>query len=490
MKIYKSFFTGTFFIATVLILFQNLPSYPQNANPSNEPVKLEYGFNGKYSYTERTNLSKYINGKYTGLTHRETKANMKYSGENSEGSVFSGFFYVTEETLRDMKNVSLPLDEIIPTEFAVSNNGNLSFVEDNGYPRMRNFPAFPEEEVKPGDYWEAEALRIIDPKNTGKTTEMPVYVAYTFSGTEEYRGRPVHRIKAKYATRIGRYNSVRSMDPELKEAQGTHDVDILVDAETGLVTMILDRMDETFFYTDGGSIRLRGSSAAFTEQAVMTEKGVLPREITRIADAAQSSAEKAGLSMPESVDDSFGDTGTESAGEATAGDSSPAPGTGGKGGGILPWRPDSGATGKKDGGSSGKGGAGGNSGKIEEPFTVDVTDQGIKLSVRDIRFKPDSSEILPEEKWRIDAIAETLKLAEGMNFLVEGHTASVGKPAGEKELSIQRAKKITDELAARGIPAERFVYTGYGGTKPVADNSTAEGRAQNRRVEITILGAE
>ena len=146
MKINKSFT-----IQFIKIFFLLYPVLSAQYVQAQSPVKLEYGFNGKYSYTERTNLSKYVNGKYTGLTHRETRANMKYEGENEEGSVFSGFFYVTEETLRDMKNVSLPLDEIIPTEFAVTDRGNLVFTEDNGYPRMRNFPAFPEEPVKPGD---------------------------------------------------------------------------------------------------------------------------------------------------------------------------------------------------------------------------------------------------------------------------------------------------------------------------------------------------
>jgi len=70
---------------------------------------------------------------------------------------------------------------------------------------------------------------------------------------------------------------------------------------------------------------------------------------------------------------------------------------------------------------------------------------------------------------------------------VEGHTAAVGRAAGELELSKRRAKKIVDELSARGIPADRFIYKGWGGTKPVAGNDTEEGRARNRRVEITVL---
>jgi outer membrane protein OmpA-like peptidoglycan-associated protein len=54
-------------------------------------------------------------------------------------------------------------------------------------------------------------------------------------------------------------------------------------------------------------------------------------------------------------------------------------------------------------------------------------------------------------------------------------------------LSASRAKRIVDEMVSRGIPAGSFVYKGWGGEKPVGDNETGEGRAKNRRVEITIL---
>ncbi|WP_277292394.1 OmpA family protein, partial [Treponema berlinense] len=112
---------------------------------------------------------------------------------------------------------------------------------------------------------------------------------------------------------------------------------------------------------------------------------------------------------------------------------------------------------------------------------------GIRLSIRDIKFAPDSAQILSGESERLDEIAEVLKMAPNAQLLVEGHTASVGKPAGEQKLSEQRAHKIAEELKARGVKAGAFICRGFGGTKPVASNETNEGRAQNRRVEITIL---
>jgi outer membrane protein OmpA-like peptidoglycan-associated protein len=55
------------------------------------------------------------------------------------------------------------------------------------------------------------------------------------------------------------------------------------------------------------------------------------------------------------------------------------------------------------------------------------------------------------------------------------------------QLSVERAQKMIDELVKRGITAGRFSYKGWGGQKPLGDNSTDEGRRLNRRVEITIL---
>jgi outer membrane protein OmpA-like peptidoglycan-associated protein len=132
-------------------------------------------------------------------------------------------------------------------------------------------------------------------------------------------------------------------------------------------------------------------------------------------------------------------------------------------------------------------------GKIKETIEntggldVEPVDAGLRLSIRDLQFVSDSAELLPSETERLDRIAASLSGVEGRTFLVEGHTAATGKPDGEMKLSIERAKSIVDELAARGIPAGRFIYKGWGGAKPIGDNSTDAGRRMNRRVEITIL---
>lgn len=126
-----------------------------------------------------------------------------------------------------------------------------------------------------------------------------------------------------------------------------------------------------------------------------------------------------------------------------------------------------------------------------EPGSISVKapENVIKITMHDeILFVADSAEILPDETDRLNIIAEALKkVGPNTHFLIEGHTADLNRPEGQRILSLQRADKIAEELAKRGIEANRMQTAGYGATRPIAPNDTAENRAKNRRVEITIL---
>ena len=115
---------------------------------------------------------------------------------------------------------------------------------------------------------------------------------------------------------------------------------------------------------------------------------------------------------------------------------------------------------------------------------------GAQITVQDLRFIADSAQLLPEELPRIEQIANQIQrfvASGGYTIVVEGHTADVNKPEGQQRLSVQRAQSIVEALVDHGIDRNLLTYRGFGGTKPVASNSTAEGRAQNRRVEIIIM---
>jgi len=124
----------------------------------------------------------------------------------------------------------------------------------------------------------------------------------------------------------------------------------------------------------------------------------------------------------------------------------------------------------------------------KEKISIKAPKNIIKITVYDIRFVADSPEIIPEETNRLDLIAEALKKAgTNTHFLIEGHTADLNRPESEQALSQQRADKIAEAFAKRGIAAYRMETVGYGATRPIAPSDTAENKAKNRRVEITIL---
>lgn len=115
------------------------------------------------------------------------------------------------------------------------------------------------------------------------------------------------------------------------------------------------------------------------------------------------------------------------------------------------------------------------------------TEAGIKLTLSNLQFKPNSSELLEGESVRLVKIAEVLRNLPKSQFLVEGHTADTGNPKGEMQLSLERSHEIVNKLVQLGVPVESFICKGSGSTKPISDNKTPEGKAKNRRVEITIL---
>jgi outer membrane protein OmpA-like peptidoglycan-associated protein len=119
---------------------------------------------------------------------------------------------------------------------------------------------------------------------------------------------------------------------------------------------------------------------------------------------------------------------------------------------------------------------------------VRVVDEGISLSLEDIRFFPDSARMLPGEQLKLDRIAEILTRYPNRDIMVSGHAALAGSRDYLMSLSQQRAKAVADYLLSKNVrSADRIVIRGYGAERPIADNNTEEGMRRNRRVEITIL---
>jgi outer membrane protein OmpA-like peptidoglycan-associated protein len=102
-----------------------------------------------------------------------------------------------------------------------------------------------------------------------------------------------------------------------------------------------------------------------------------------------------------------------------------------------------------------------------------------------VLFRSNDSTLLPAAQTRLDQVAEAL-VAKGQTVVVEGYTDSKGSQATNQSLSQRRAESVRGYLVSRGFPGEKISARGMGPDRPVADNTSAEGRANNRRVEIVI----
>ncbi|HWB85947.1 MAG TPA: OmpA family protein [Bryobacteraceae bacterium] len=108
------------------------------------------------------------------------------------------------------------------------------------------------------------------------------------------------------------------------------------------------------------------------------------------------------------------------------------------------------------------------------------------LSDADLRFDTGSARLRPESQATLNSIAATLQRFPDVNLRVAGHTDNVGNPERNLELSQRRADTVVAELTAKGISTGRLSARGYGDENPIDSNSTAAGRARNRRVSLDI----
>jgi len=111
----------------------------------------------------------------------------------------------------------------------------------------------------------------------------------------------------------------------------------------------------------------------------------------------------------------------------------------------------------------------------------------LNTAFSNLEFANGKSEILTSSYDALDELASLMKKRHEINLLVEGHTDNVGRKNANMSLSKNRANSIKKYLITKGIDGSRIETKWYGDSKPIADNSTKEGRLKNRRVELTIV---
>ena len=122
-----------------------------------------------------------------------------------------------------------------------------------------------------------------------------------------------------------------------------------------------------------------------------------------------------------------------------------------------------------------------------QDVSVTKSEKGLTISVENIQFKPNSAVLLDSEKAKIDKIAKIIENYPN-DLLITGHTALSGTAESCQILSEERADSVAKYMIKIGLRDKYHIFTqGFGSRVPIASNATEEGKAKNRRVEITLM---
>ena len=115
---------------------------------------------------------------------------------------------------------------------------------------------------------------------------------------------------------------------------------------------------------------------------------------------------------------------------------------------------------------------------------------GATLVLQDVVFETGKADLKPGAEARLRPLAQYLQTNTAVKIRIDGHTDAQGSDAMYQQLSQARAGAVRAALGTMGVDGARIEAVGHGESEPVADNKTASGRQQNRRVEITLIGQQ
>jgi outer membrane protein OmpA-like peptidoglycan-associated protein len=127
--------------------------------------------------------------------------------------------------------------------------------------------------------------------------------------------------------------------------------------------------------------------------------------------------------------------------------------------------------------------------QLNQVLQTRETARGLIVSMPDVLFAFNKYTLKPEAREKLAKVSGILLAYPDLRVHVEGYTDSIGSDEYNQKLSEERAGSVRDYLVAQSVPDGEVTSQGFGKTHPIADNTTASGRAQNRRVQLVVSGA-
>ncbi len=127
--------------------------------------------------------------------------------------------------------------------------------------------------------------------------------------------------------------------------------------------------------------------------------------------------------------------------------------------------------------------------QLNNVLQTQETARGLIVNLSDVLFDFNKYTLKPDTREKLAKVSGILLAYPDLKVQIEGYTDNVGSEPYNQKLSEERAGAVRDYLVQQGVPAANVTATGYGEANPVADNSTAAGRAKNRRVQMVVSGA-
>ena len=390
-----------------------------------EVLSFKYKKDDSYRTLSKVHEDVFVNGRKNHRAEIVTRISAKITDVNSDGSgVCEATFMSSEDSTNSTNGTHFSWGDEYKSVFTRSARG--AYVMDDAYfmPVVRDCPIFPETPVKPGDTWSAEGHEAHDLRRTF-SLQKPFKVPFTAS--YNYKG--------------------------------------IIKNSDGRVFNVIDVQYNLYFESPKIDVR-KGDISARTAELLNSPKITMGHSHqTLYWDNERGEIDHYHENFKIVIETYYGDMFTfQGTAEAEVTEFE---------------RVNDDSTMQKIQDSVAKLGL--------EDVSVKKGEKGLTISLEKIQFLPDSAVLRVSEKRKIEKIADILKVYKN-DLLVTGHTALRGNEKARQQLSEERAQSVADYLVTLGVRDSYHVFTqGKGAAEPVASNQSEEGRARNRRVEITIM---